>query len=500
MSAPRDFNLPDLGEGLTEGEILKWLVSEGDTVTLNQPIVEVETAKAAVEIPSPYAGVVVTLHHGEGSTVDVGSPIITVETEPDVPAAPGALVASAPAGAAMTSEAMNTAFATPAETPAAEQRPMIQGGDLVPSMVPGMVPVEPGLTGGPAPKANTEEKIQVLVGTGPKSGKLTRRPRKAVTPAVTPAVPTASPASASTPEVGEVHVLAKPPVRKLARDLGVDLRSVTGSGSGGIITRDDVRAVAGGSITSAAAAAAAAAPAPAGAVDGVRPGERIAIRGVRKATAAAMVASAFTAPHVTEFVTVDVTPMMELVGRLRAMPELGEVKVSPLLVVAQALIAACRRHPMINASWDEAAGEIVVHGQVNLGIAASTPRGLVVPNIKGADRLSLPSLARALTDLVDTARAGRTSPAEMLGGTITITNVGVFGVDTGTPILNPGEAAILCFGAVREQPWVHEGQLAIRKVTQLALSFDHRIVDGQLGSQVLADVAASLADPTRLLL
>ena len=226
------------------------------------------------------------------------------------------------------------------------------------------------------------------------------------------------------------------------------------------------------------------------------PGERIPIRGVRKATAAAMVASAFTAPHVTEWLTVDMTPTMELVERLRTMRDLREVRVGPLLVVARALIAACRRYPMINSSWDEAASEIVVHDAVNLGIAAATPRGLVVPNIKGADRLSLPDLARALNDLVETARAGKTPPADMQRGTITITNVGVFGVDAGTPILNPGEAAILCFGAVRPMPWVHQGQIAVRQVSQLALSFDHRIVDGQLGSEVLALVGRLLADPS----
>ncbi len=209
-----------------------------------------------------------------------------------------------------------------------------------------------------------------------------------------------------------------------------------------------------------------------------------------------MVASAFTAPHVTEFVTVDVTPTMELVARLRELPDFEGVKVSPLLVVARALLLAVRRHPMLNSSWDEPAQEIVVHSAVNLGIAAATPRGLIVPNIKGAEALALPDLARALEELTTTARSGKTSPADMQHGTITITNVGVFGVDNGTPILNPGEAAILCFGAVRDMPWVHQGELAIRKVTQLSLSFDHRIVDGQLGSQFLSDLAALLADPT----
>jgi len=223
--------------------------------------------------------------------------------------------------------------------------------------------------------------------------------------------------------------------------------------------------------------------------------QRIPIKGVRKHTAAAMVASAFTAPHVTEFLTVDVTRMMKLRTRLGARPELAGLKVSPLLFVAKALLLAVQRHPMVNSSWDEAAQEIVVKDYVNLGIAAATPRGLVVPNIKDAERLSLAELAGALGDLTATAREGKTSPADMTGGTITITNVGVFGVDTGTPILNPGESAILAFGAVREMPWVHKGKIRVRQVTQLALSFDHRIIDGELGSRFLADIGSLLHDP-----
>jgi 2-oxoisovalerate dehydrogenase E2 component (dihydrolipoyl transacylase) len=472
MPTFRDFALPDLGEGLTEGEILQWLVEPGDVVTLNQPIIEVETAKAAVEIPSPYAGVVSVLHFAAGDTVDVGSPLITYDIDPDGPAEAGS------------------------------DQPFIQGGDMVPN--------EPGLVGGPAPKAATEEKIAVLVGSGPKASKLSRRARTAT---VTPESPVVAQAERAQPArvsaaavgaraeqlVGEVHVLAKPPVRKLARDLGVDLRVIGGSGPGGAVTRSDVQAAAAlpGEATappSGSRPALSAAPD----FDPATREQRIPIKGVRKITAEAMVASAFTAPHVTEFVTVDVTPAMELVGRLRAHPDFEGVKVSPLLLVARALILAVGRHPMVNSSWDEAAQEIVVKDYVNLGIAAATPRGLIVPNIKDAGRLSMPDLAQALEALVGVAREGRTSPADMARGTITITNVGVFGVDTGTPILNPGESAILCFGAVRDTPWVHEGVIAIRKVTQLALSFDHRIVDGQLGSEFLADLAGMLADPWQL--
>jgi len=226
---------------------------------------------------------------------------------------------------------------------------------------------------------------------------------------------------------------------------------------------------------------------------------RVPVKGVRRATAQAMVASAFTAPHVTEFVTVDVTRTMKLVQRLRADREFEGVKVSPLLLVAKAMLLAVRRNPEINAAWDEQAQEIVVKHYVNLGIAAATPRGLMVPNIKDAQDRSLRQLADDLAALTATARAGRTSPADMSGGTISITNVGVFGVDTGTPILNPGEAAILAFGAVRPTPWVHRGKVVPRQVTTLALSFDHRLVDGDLGSRFLADVAAVLERPERAL-
>ncbi|MGY1632684.1 dihydrolipoamide acetyltransferase family protein [Geodermatophilus sp. SYSU D01186] len=493
MGELRQFKLPDVGEGLTEGEILQWLVAVGDTVTVNQPLCEVETAKAAVELPSPWAGTVTALLHEAGDMVDVGTPIITIDVGGDGPA---------PAGDT----------APPAAQPAGEPAA--------------------GLIGGAAPGGRTA----VLVGYGPRTTEARRRPRRAVhaPPVPTSLAGSADDGSRGTPllttapdartkpvrhgglEVGraaEAHAaaeeaatalvaapgrgrprpLAKPPVRKLAKDLGVDLTALTGSGPGGVITRADVEAAAAGPTTPAQEAAAALQ----GAFDTGSAGlaQRIPIKGVRKHTAAAMVASAFTAPHVTEFLTVDVTRMTKLRSRLAARPEFAGLKVSPLLFVAKALLLAARRHPMVNSSWDEAAQEIVVHGQVNLGIAAATPRGLVVPNVKDAGRLSLPELAGALTELTETARAGRTAPADMAGGTITITNVGVFGVDTGTPILNPGESAILAFGAVREMPWVHKGKVRPRQVTQLALSFDHRVIDGELGSRFLADVGALLSDP-----
>jgi 2-oxoisovalerate dehydrogenase E2 component (dihydrolipoyl transacylase) len=485
--ATRQFKLPDVGEGLTEGEILQWLVTVGDTVTVNQPLCEVETAKAAVELPSPFAGTVTELLFDAGTMVDVGTPIITIDV----------------------------------------------GGDAAPAPMPD----EPaaGLIGGSAPGGRTA----VLVGYGPRNTEARRRPRRggetvvarATAPLVLPEADYGSGGSERPPllstapdagtkpvrhgglEVGrqaEAHALrgdaatsggvapgrgrarplAKPPVRKYAKDLGVDLAAITGSGAGGIITRADVDAAAGRGTTATVLQGTFGAESSSGDRE-----QRIPIKGVRKHTAAAMVASAFTAPHVTEFLTVDVTRMMKLRARLAARPELAGVKVSPLLFVAKALLLAVRRHPMVNSSWDDAAQEIVVKDYVNLGIAAATPRGLVVPNIKDAGRLSLAELAGALADLTAVAREGRTAPADMSGGTITITNVGVFGVDTGTPILNPGESAILAFGAVREMPWVHKGKVVPRQVTQLALSFDHRIVDGELGSRFLADIGALLHDP-----
>jgi 2-oxoisovalerate dehydrogenase E2 component (dihydrolipoyl transacylase) len=309
-------------------------------------------------------------------------------------------------------------------------------------------------------------------------------------------VPDAAPAHTvpSARDAATSRVLTKPPVRKLAKDLGVDLATVTPTGDGGVVTRADVE--------QAANLSAGERPIGRPAAD-KSTGERetrVPVKGVRKMTAQAMVSSAFTAPHVTEWVTIDVTRTMELVERLKADRDWQGVRVSPLLVVMKALLLATKRNPEVNAAWDEAAQEIVVKHYVNLGIAAATPRGLVVPNIKDADAMSLRELADALAALVDTARAGRTQPAEMSGGTMTITNVGVFGVDSGTPILNPGESVILCFGQVRPTPWVHEGELTVRQVTQLAISFDHRLIDGQLGSMFLADIARVLEDPATALL
>ncbi|WP_370932937.1 dihydrolipoamide acetyltransferase family protein [Amycolatopsis sp. cg13] len=436
MPEYKQFPLSDTAEGLTEADILAWRVKPGDTVTVNQIVVEVETAKAAVELPIPWAGVVTELHVEPGQTVEVGTTILTMDVDPDGKAAPAAEPAAA------------------------------------------------------APAAPAEEEMKPLVGYGSKAAGTTRRARKGATAAPAPALVAAAPAPApvaETPRGGYVP-LAKPPVRKLAKDLGVDLHSLTGSADGGVITRDDVHAAANGS----------AAPAVSTVDSGYDPAtreRRVPIKGVRKATAAAMVQSAYTAPHVTEFLTIDVTPMMELREKLKKSRDFSGVKLTPLAFAAKAVCLAAKRTPDVNAVWDEAAQEIVYKDYVHLGIAAATPRGLVVPKIRDADSLSLKELAVALTELTDVAREGKTTPAAMLGGTFTITNVGVFGVDTGTPIINPGESAILAVGAIRDTAWVVDGEIKVRKVMQLSLSFDHRVVDGQQGSEFLADVGALLADP-----
>ncbi|MEU7931754.1 dihydrolipoamide acetyltransferase family protein [Micromonospora echinofusca] len=479
MSRIKEFNLPDLGEGLTEGEILAWLVKVGDVIELNQPIVEVETAKAAVEIPAKWAGQVQAIFHPEGSTVEVGTPIIAIDTDP---------------GAGPIEESTTGAPASALPTPSAASLAAVE-------VAPAEGAVEPGLIGGPAPGGRTA----VLVGYGPRTAAAKRRPRRGDTPvpaqAATPVAPpqpapvVTAPSNGHGPAGGPV--LAKPPVRKLAKDLGVDLSTLTGSGPLGSITREDVQRAASGA-TAVAEPLAVSAPATAAASFGADREQRIPVKGVRKLTAENMSRSAFTAPHVTEFLTVDVTRAMKALDRLRNRREWRDVRVSPLLLVAKAVLLAVKRHPMVNSTW--AGDEIVVKDYVNLGIAAATERGLIVPNIKDAGRLSLRELADAMTDLVQTAKTGKTSPADMSGGTLTITNVGVFGVDTGTPILPPGESAILAFGAVREMPWVHKGKVKPRQVTTLGLSFDHRIIDGELGSKFLRDIGEFLADPEAALL
>jgi pyruvate dehydrogenase E2 component (dihydrolipoamide acetyltransferase) len=417
MAAPLVFALPDVGEGLTEAEILRWHVRPGDVVSVNQVIVEIETAKASVELPCPYAGTVAELHVPEGAIVAVGSPIIS-----------------------------------------------ITGIAAEPSHGPG--------------------RQAVLVGYGVRESSVaSRRPRRA--PAQEDGELPEANVAGPTPR-GLVR--AKPLVRKLARDKGIDLSTLSPSGTGGEVTRDDVMHAAGNS------------GAPATSAQGSA-GERVPVRGVQRAMAEAMVHSAFTAPHVTEWVDVDVSRSMELVRRLREDPTYSDARITPMILVAAGLIRAARTYPRINSTWVDTAdgADVVVHSEVNLGVAADTPRGLLVPTVKGATNLGLLELARRVRELIETARAGKCTPADLTGGTISLTNVGVFGVDGGTPILTPGQSSILAMGRVLERPWVVDGNVVARPVMQLSLSFDHRVVDGALGSRALKSVAEFMQDPTMAL-
>jgi 2-oxoisovalerate dehydrogenase E2 component (dihydrolipoyl transacylase) len=450
-----EFRLPDLGEGLTEAEVVQWLVAPGDAVTLNQTLAEVETAKAVVELPSPYEGTVATLHAEAGQTVAVGAPLIDFDVE---------------------------------------------GADE------------------PAPQDDAGEKAQPnLVGYGAaptSAGRPARRARRAGAAsavsdtAVLEAAPHDATPAASTDAVIE-RPRSTPPVRAHAKRLGIDLVLVAAEVGDRLITRNDVDAYAErvGAVSAAVTAPALGEPTapatPAALFAAAQEGEReirIPIRGVRKHTAAAMVQSAFTAPHVTVFHTVDVTATMDLLASLREDRSLGEHRIGPLAVIAKAVCLALGRTPGLNSRWDEAAGEIVQHNFVDLGIAAATDRGLIVPNIRDADQLSLTGLAGALKALAETARSGKTSPAELAGGTFSISNIGVFGVDAGTPILPPGQSGILAVGAVRRQPWEYRGEIALRQMMTLSLSFDHRLVDGAEGARFLKDVADVLQEPGRAML
>jgi 2-oxoisovalerate dehydrogenase E2 component (dihydrolipoyl transacylase) len=437
MMSIAKFPLPDVGEGLTEAEIVSWKVAVGDHVSVNQTICEIETAKSIVELPCPFAGEVTELLAKEGETVEVGNPIIAVRvlgaspiptlSEPDAPA--GAVEQEADTGA--------------------------------------------------------EYKLPTLVGYGD-SGEAKSRRRRAVA-AVAP-VTTAIPVSMVRAMAATDNVMAKPPIRKLAKELGVDLGSVSGTGVHGEITREDVI----GSASQASVFKNLTTPqAPS------EREERIPVKGVRKAIANAMVKSAFTAPHVSIFVDVDATRTMEYVKRLKNSVDFAGIKVTPLLIMAKAMIWAVRRNRMVNSTWTDE--EIIVHNFVNLGIAAATPRGLIVPNIKDADAMSMIELAQAIEQLAATARDGKTTPEDMKDGTITITNIGVFGVDTGTPILNPGEVGIVALGSIRKKPWVVDDEIVVRQVTTIGATFDHRVVDGDVASRFVQDVASVIEEPALLL-
>lgn len=442
-----EFPLPDVGEGLTEAEIVSWKVKPGDTVSVNQVLVEIETAKSLVELPSPFAGIVTELLAEEGATVEVGAPIIRVSSSG------GTIELQAPAN---DSEGLG-AVSDPTHMAVRDESEDAGSG-------------------------------AVLVGYGSKGGHTaTRRRRIAEAPAAASAADGAAPVR-TVPRSSSVPVIAKPPIRKLAKDLDVDLQQVTATGTGGEVLREDVIRQA----EQASVFRNIETPAWPSERE-----ERIPVKGVRKATASAMVASAFTAPHVSVFTDVNATRTMEFVKRLKASPDFAGVRVSPLLVMAKAIIWAVRRNPTVNSSWTDE--EIIVRHYVNLGIAAATPRGLIVPNVKDAQDLSLLELAQSLEQLTLTAREGRTQPAAMSNGTITITNLGSFGMDTGTPILNPGEVAIVALGTIKLKPWVVDGEVRPAYVTTVGASFDHRVVDGDVASRFTADVASVLEEPALLL-
>ena len=457
MSQIAYFDLPDVGEGLTEAEIVSWKVKVGDTVSVNQMIVEIETAKSLVELPCPFAGVVTQLLANEGDTVNVGSPIIGVEVS--------VATAAVAAGSAPTS--MHSAVAQNA------------------------VNTEAIETISEVSSSGAEEKPEPnLVGYGVSAAAPSRRKR-----GVAPLAAAASLANATAPGTDLIAivptadvVLAKPPIRKLAKDLNVDIAKVKATGVSGEVTREDVLAAA----QVASVFKNQTTPEPK-----TEREERIPVKGVRKAIATAMVQSAFTAPHVSIFVDVDATRTMEYVKRLKASADFAGVKVTPLLIMAKAMIWAARRNPTVNSTWTDT--EIIVHNYVNFGVAAATPRGLIVPNVKDADKLSMLELAMALEKLAATAREGRTTPADMANGTITVTNIGVFGVDTGTPILNPGEVGIVALGSIRPKPWVVDNEILIRQVTTIGATFDHRVVDGDVASRFVQDVASVIEEPALLL-
>jgi 2-oxoisovalerate dehydrogenase E2 component (dihydrolipoyl transacylase) len=477
-----EFRMPDAGEGLTEAEVLGWRVAVGDAVVVNQILLEVETAKAAVELPSPYAGVVVEVLAAPGDVVPVGQPIIRiedgVEASADSPRAAGDTGATSPA---------NVPAAAPAEGPATA------AGDSTAA-----APAE-------------GQRTAVLVGYGVKAEQAPlRRPRR--TPHGADHVEPGPPGERARPvrqgglelgraletRLGSDQVRAKPPVRRLARDLEVDLAQVVPTGPDGTITHDDVSRAAAAARGPVASGRTVSAPPVVRAADGGG-SEVVPLTHVGRMMAHAMTASAFTAVHVTEWVDVDVTAMTSLILAARAREDMAGLSITPLTFAALGLVRAARDHPTVNASLDDAGENLLVHRGVHLGIAVDSPRGLIVPRIADAQDLDLRGMGDALARLIETARAGRSRPEDLRGSTITITNVGVFGVDAGTPILNPGEVAILALGRVLPRPWVVDGRVEVRDVVTLALSFDHRVVDGALGSRVLREVADFMADPATAL-
>ncbi|MEU0659942.1 dihydrolipoamide acetyltransferase family protein [Streptomyces lavendulocolor] len=477
MAQVLEFKLPDLGEGLTEAEIVRWLVDVGDVVAVDQPVVEVETAKAMVEVPCPYGGVVTARFGEEGTELPVGAPLLTV-----------AVGATSMPGAASAAGA-------------AESVPASSNGSGAAS--------GSGAAGASGPAAEGSGNVLVGYGTAAPAARRRRVRRDATGPAGPAGAPAPAPAPASAsvtatatvttgaapapvvpaPADGPVAVIS-PLVRKLAREKGLDLRRLRGSGPDGLILRADVeRAVA------APATEEVPAPAPAGAV-AAGAGERVPLRGVRGAVADKLARSRTEIPDATCWVDADAT---ELMAARAAMNAAGGPKISLLALLARICVAALARHPELNSRVDMAAREIVRLPEVHLGFAAQTDRGLVVPVVRDAHRRTAESLTAEFTRLTEAGRAGTLTPADLTGGTFTLNNYGVFGVDGSTPIINHPEAAMLGVGRIVPKPWVHEGQLAVRQVVQLSLTFDHRVCDGGTAGGFLRYVADCVEQPAVLL-
>lgn len=453
----KTFMLPDLGEGLTDSEIVAWRVAEGDTVELNQPLADIETAKAVVELPSPYEGTIAKLHAGEGETVDVGAPLIDFDLGGDDNAADAA---DAPA-------------ATSSSAPASD--------DADEAAKPGPVGQEPDVVSGPAaPAGDAEqsvaaqaeaaaddkpEKVSVLVGhITVHGGKPTRAKR------TWDVEPFDRAAVESTQQRGPNR--AMPPVRKLAKERGIDLQSVRPTGADGLVTRADIE-----SAGTASASAPAQAPA----------STREKVTGLRKHTAAAMTKSALTVPHAATFHQADVTETL-------ALAKSGDA--SFLALASRAILLAAKRWPDVTAAFHADTNELERFAHVNLGIAVSTDRGLVVASVDEAETMDAVQLTSEIRDRAVRAREGTLSMAELTSSNITISNVGVFGVDGGIPILNPGESAIIALGAIRKLPWNHQGEIVLRDICTVAISFDHRVLDGREAAGFLADIVAVLERPS----
>ncbi|MFF0751261.1 dihydrolipoamide acetyltransferase family protein [Streptomyces sp. NPDC004267] len=459
MAQVLEFKLPDLGEGLTEAEIVRWLVDVGDVVAIDQPVVEVETAKAMVEVPCPYGGVVTARFGDEGTELPVGAPLLTVAVggSPEQAAAPAPEAQKAPAAS-----------------------------DAESSEYSGNVLVGYGTTGPAARRRRVRRETPV----------------SAAAVVAAPVVPAQEPVAAPP---GPVAVIS-PLVRKLARDRGLDLREVRGSGPEGLILRADVESALAVRDRAAEAPAAAPAPAPVAVAAaggrsgmGVSPAEgqgRVPLRGVRGAVADKLSRSRTEIPDATCWVDADAT---ELMAARAAMNAAGGPKISVLALLARICVHALSRFPELNSTVDTAAREIVRLPSVHLGFAAQTERGLVVPVVKGADGRTAESLSAEFARLTEVARAGSLTPADLTGGTFTLNNYGVFGVDGSTPIINHPEAAMLGVGRIVPKPWVHQGELAVRQVVQLSLTFDHRVCDGGTAGGFLRYVADCVENPAVLL-